>query len=95
MADADEDALDAALQKDMEELKAFIVASQNVPLELAAAAAAAAVGPVPAAAVFVRNVHFDATESDLRDHFRACGDIAAVHIVVNPYTHAPRGYALG
>lgn len=43
--------------------------------------------------VFVTNLAFSATESDIRDKFSACGEVAGVRIIRSSYTGKPKGYA--
>ena len=43
--------------------------------------------------LYVGNLSFDATESEVRDAFAACGDIAAVSIVTDRMTGRSRGFA--
>lgn len=43
--------------------------------------------------VFVTNLAFSATESDIREKFSACGEVSDVRIIKSSYTGKPKGYA--
>lgn len=48
---------------------------------------------VDARSVYVGNVEYAATPQDLEKHFRPCGTINRVNIMVDKYTGNPKGYA--
>ena len=41
--------------------------------------------------VFVKNVHFSATEAELREHFQECGEIKRVTILNDRVANQPKG----
>jgi len=43
--------------------------------------------------VYVGNVDYGATPEELQDHFKACGAINRITILVDKYTGTPKGYA--
>ncbi len=45
------------------------------------------------AKVFVGNIPFEATEEDISEAFRECGEVVEVAIPINPQTERPRGFA--
>ncbi len=43
--------------------------------------------------LYVGNLNFDATESDLFDLFNGVGQVQNAEVVSNPYTHRSKGFA--
>lgn len=41
--------------------------------------------------VFVKNVHFSATDAELREHFQECGEIKRVTILHDKMANQPKG----
>jgi len=44
--------------------------------------------------VFVGNVDYSATPEEIQSHFRSCGSINRVTILLDKFTGQPKGYAL-
>ena len=44
--------------------------------------------------VFVRNLDFSTTTEDLEEHFRQCGEINRITILIDKYTGYPKGYEI-
>ena len=42
--------------------------------------------------VFVKNVHYSASQKEVEEHFAECGEIKLVTIITNKITHQPQGY---
>ncbi|KAL8439417.1 hypothetical protein Efla_004581 [Eimeria flavescens] len=59
----------------------------------AAAAAAAAASDADKRSVYVGNVDYSATPADLQEHFKGCGQINRITIMVDKFTGHPKGYA--
>ncbi|KAL8273961.1 hypothetical protein Esti_002140 [Eimeria stiedai] len=59
----------------------------------AAAAAAAAATDTDKRSVYVGNVDYSATPADLQEHFKGCGQINRITIMVDRFTGHPKGYA--
>lgn len=49
--------------------------------------------PVSGRRLYVGNLSYEATESDLEDVFKGIGDVISVEIIYNPRTHKSKGYA--
>lgn len=49
--------------------------------------------PVSNRRLYVGNLSYEATESDLEDVFRGIGEVLSVEIIYNPRTHKSKGYA--
>jgi cold-inducible RNA-binding protein len=43
--------------------------------------------------IYVGNLSYDATESDVREAFEQYGEVSAVHIIMDRDTGRPRGFA--
>lgn len=43
--------------------------------------------------IFVGNLYYKATEDQLRDFFKECGEIETVRIIRDPFTHLGKGFA--
>jgi polyadenylate-binding protein 2 len=41
--------------------------------------------------VFVKNVHYSATKTEIEEHFNDCGEIKLITIMSNKMTHQPLG----
>lgn len=50
-------------------------------------------GEVNRRSVYVGNVDYGATPQELQDHFRSCGQINRITIMVDKYTGHPKGFA--
>jgi polyadenylate-binding protein 2 len=46
-----------------------------------------------ARSIYIGNVDYSATEAELLDFLRPCGDVVRVHIGVNKFTGQPKGFA--
>ena len=44
-----------------------------------------------ARSVFVKNVHYSATKTEIEEHFNDCGEIKLITIISNKLTHQPQG----
>lgn len=42
--------------------------------------------------VYVKNVDFNTNPGDLEEHFKACGDINRITILIDKYTGLPKGF---
>ncbi|CDJ60088.1 RNA-binding protein, putative [Eimeria maxima] len=60
----------------------------------AAAAAAAAANDADKRSVYVGNVDYSATPADLQEHFKGCGPINRITIMVDKFTGHPKGAAV-
>ena len=49
--------------------------------------------PVSNRRLYVGNLSYEATESDLEDVFKGIGEVSSVEIIYNPRTHKSKGYA--
>jgi len=49
--------------------------------------------PVSSRRLYVGNLSYEATESDLEDVFKGIGEVTSVEIIYNPRTHKSKGYA--
>lgn len=49
--------------------------------------------PVSNRRLYVGNLSYEATESDLEDVFKGIGEVNSVEIIYNPRTHKSKGYA--
>lgn len=49
--------------------------------------------PVSSPRLYVGNLSYEATESDLEDLFKGIGTVRSVEIIYNPRTHKSKGYA--
>ncbi len=49
--------------------------------------------PVSGRRLYVGNLSYEASESDLEDVFKGIGDVTSVEIIYNPRTHKSKGYA--
>ena len=49
--------------------------------------------PVSNRRLYVGNLSYEATESDLEDVFKGSGEVNSVEIIYNPRTHKSKGYA--
>lgn len=49
--------------------------------------------PVSGRRLYVGNLSYEATESDLEDVFKGIGEVSSVEIIYNPRTHKSKGYA--
>lgn len=49
--------------------------------------------PVNSPRLYVGNLSYEATESDLEDLFKGLGSVRSVEIIYNPRTHKSKGYA--
>ena len=49
--------------------------------------------PVSNRRLYVGNLSYEATESDLEDVFKGIGEVTSVEIIYNPRTHKSKGYA--
>ncbi len=49
--------------------------------------------PVSSARLYVGNLSYEATETDLEDLFKGIGGVKSVEIIYNPRTHKSKGYA--
>ncbi len=49
--------------------------------------------PVSGRRLYVGNLSYEATESDLEDVFKGIGEVTSVEIIYNPRTHKSKGYA--
>lgn len=49
--------------------------------------------PVSSRRLYVGNLSYEATESDLEDVFKGIGEVNSVEIIYNPRTHKSKGYA--
>ena len=49
--------------------------------------------PVSNRRLYVGNLSYEATESDLEDVFMGIGEVTSVEIIYNPRTHKSKGYA--
>ena len=49
--------------------------------------------PVSNCRLYVGNLSYEATESDLEDVFKGIGEVRSVEIIYNPRTHKSKGYA--
>jgi polyadenylate-binding protein 2 len=41
--------------------------------------------------VFVKNVDYESKAEEITEHFKACGTIQRVHILLDKYTRLPKG----
>ena len=49
--------------------------------------------PVDDKSVYIGNVDYSTTPEQLKNHFKSCGSIERVTILVNKYTGRPKGFA--
>lgn len=49
--------------------------------------------PVNSPRLYVGNLSYEATESDLEDLFKGIGSVKSVEVIYNPRTHKSKGYA--
>lgn len=48
--------------------------------------------PKDSSRLYIGNLSYEATESDIEDLFKGIGDVRSVEIIYNPHTHKSKGY---